>query len=304
MTTSARLGIFYSVAANTLWGLFPIYWTWLAAASAPELLCHRVVWSFVFALLVVLVRYRLASPAKRAALRQQFSEPSTWKTYSLAAVMIAINWLAFLWAVNNNRVLLASLGYYINPLINVLLGVIVLREHLSRSRWVALGFAGFGVTVMTIQTGELPWISFAMALAFGVYALTKKRAKLAAVEGLMLETMMLAPLAIGYLIWLNQNSDTGGLFANSGRATDLLLIFGGVVTITPLALFSAATQRVPLSLIGVLQYVGPTLQFLIGIFYFGEEMPAGRLIGFGFVWIGVAIFLAPMLQSRFRSSSA
>lgn len=298
MSPSIRLGLFYSIAANTIWGVFPIYWNLLQRAKAVELMSHRVVWAFGFTFLITAAHYWYSDSERRRQLKRQFSDAKVWKTYSMAAVLIAINWVAFLWAVNNDRVLLSSLGYYINPLVNVLLGVIVLQERLTPSKWLAVALAAVGVTVMSAGTGEVPWVSFAMAISFGLYALVKKRAPMKAMEGLFMETLILFLPATVYLWWLG--STGGGVFGAVDRSTDVLLILGGLLTITPLALFSAATQRAPLSLIGVLQYVGPTLQFLVGAFYFGETLSTYKLIGFGFVWMGVIVFMIPV----FRKNSA
>ncbi|MCO8120736.1 EamA family transporter RarD [Stieleria sp. TO1_6] len=289
MSASTRWGIFFAVAANTIWGVFPIYWSLLRGTPAAELVGHRVVWAFVFSLLVAVFRFQRGSRDYRQSLLAALRQRQTWVTYGMAGGLIAINWLAFLWAVTHDRVLLSSLGYYINPLLNVLLGVVVLGEHLSRSRWFAIGLAAIGVLVMTYAAGEVPWVSLAMATSFAGYALIKKRARLDAMNGLVLETSVLVVPTLIYLAWIYQSG--GGDFGKGDVNKDWLLILGGLFTLVPLALFSAATQRAPLSLIGVLQYVGPTLQFIVGVFYFGEPLSSATLVGFSFVWTGVAVFL-------------
>lgn len=286
---STRLGIIYAIAANVIWGLFPIYWGLIAGIPAVELVCHRIVWAFVFSFAIAVIRFRLSSRVVREALLDQLRCRRTWAMYALAAVFIAINWGAFLWAVTNDRVLLSSLGYYINPLFNMLLGVLVFGEHLSRARWVAVGLAAIGVSVMTYAAGEVPWASLIMASSFAGYAMIKKMGKLDPLYGLFIETLTLIIPALIYMGMVYQAG--GGVFGRGDAVVDWWLIIGGLLTLVPLALFSAATQRAPLTLIGVLQYVGPTLQFIVGVFYFGEAVSQFTLLGFGFVWIGVAVFL-------------
>lgn len=289
MSASTRLGILFAVAANVIWGLFPIYWKLLESVPSLELVGHRIVWAFAFALAIAVVRFRLSSRTARVALLEALSRRKTWATYSLSAVLIAINWGAFLYAVTHSQILLSSLGYYINPLFNVLLGVIVLGERLPPIRWGAVGLAAIGVVVMTISAGAVPWVSLAMATSFAGYALVKKKAKLDALNGLFLETLVLLVPTLIYLTWLHGSG--GGAFGRGNTTIDWLLIVGGFLTLVPLGFFSAATQRIPLTLVGVLQYVGPTLQFIVGAFYFGENLSTFTLVGFAFVWSGVGVFL-------------
>lgn len=288
MSGTSRSGFVLAVSANTIWGLFPIFWHLLQGIPAGELVAHRIVWAFLFSVAIGVVRHRFRDRETKRELWKQIRKPSTWATYSLAALLIAINWLAFLWAVTNDRVLLSSLGYYINPLFNVMLGVFVLKERLPVARWIAIGFAAAGVLVMSIAAGEIPWVSLIMASSFAGYALVKKRAKLDALDGLTIETTVMILPSLLFLTILH--SGGGGSFGES-TAKDLLLITGGFLTLLPLALFSAATQRAPLSLIGILQYVGPTLQFIVGAFYFGEPLDHATLAGFALVWTGVVLFL-------------
>lgn len=289
MSATTRLGIIFAVAANTIWGLFPIYWGLITGIPAVELVCHRIVWAFVFSFTIAVIRFRLSSRAVRQAILEALSCRRTWAMYSLAAIFIAINWLAFLWAVTNDHVLLSSLGYYINPLFNMMLGVVVFGEYLSRTRWVAVVLAAIGVSVMTYAAGEVPWCSLIMASSFAGYAMIKKMGKLDPLYGLCIETLALIVPALIYLAIVYQAG--GGEFGRGDAAVDWWLIIGGFLTLVPLALFSAATQRAPLTLIGVLQYIGPTLQFIVGVFYFGEPISQFTLLGFGFVWTGVAVFL-------------
>lgn len=284
-----RAGLFFAVAAHCLWGVFPLYWRLLEAVPSIQLVCHRILWSFVLLLVFVPLMLRVGRPE---ALRQFVDAVRcrrTWMVYAVAAAMIGINWAAFLWAVNNGRVLDASLGYYINPLLNVLLGVVFLRERLRVAQWVAVAVAAAGVAVMTIAGGGLPVASLAMACSFAIYGLVKKKAPLPTLAGLMLETTVLALPAVGYLAFAEVRGT--GAFGHLGWLSDVLLITGGLVTVTPLALFATACQRVPLSTIGLLQYVGPTLQFFVGTVVFGEAFGGSRLIGFVCVWTGLVIYL-------------
>ncbi|WP_372897327.1 EamA family transporter RarD [Stieleria sp.] len=290
MSASTRLGFFCAVAANVIWGLFPIFWNLLRGTSALELVSHRIVWAFVFSMVIAVIRFRLSSRIVRAALLESLRRRQTWAIYSAAAFLIAINWGAFLYAVTNEQVLLSSLGYYISPLFNVLLGVVVLGERLSAPRWGAVGLAGVGVTVMTVAAGQFPWVSLLMAGSFAGYALVKKKARLDPMNGLFLETLVLLSPTLVYLAFLYQGG--AGDFGRGDPMLDWMLIIGGFLTLVPLAFFSAAAQRIPLTLIGVLQFIGPTLQFFVGAFYFGEPMSTYTLVGFAFVWSGVAVFLA------------
>ena len=204
MSPSTRFGLLLAVAAHSLWGLFPIYWRTLAHVDSTELVCHRIVWAFLFSLLIAAIRFRLGSRDKRKRFVDALRQPETWATYSCAALMIAVNWGAFLIAVNSGNVLLSSLGYYINPLFNVLLGVIVLGERLHRRGWIAIAIAAVGVAIMTVGFGGLPWVSLTMATSFAIYGLTKKKAKLDPLDGLLLETGLLVVPTAAYLIWLGR----------------------------------------------------------------------------------------------------
>jgi chloramphenicol-sensitive protein RarD len=285
-----RTGIFCALAAHTLWGLFPLFWNLLGHVGSVELVCHRIVWSFVCLIVVVPWLAHFGKLGGSLSLRQMLGQPRMWLIYAAAAGLIAINWFAFIWAVNHDRVLEASLGYYINPLLNVSLGVIFLGERLGKVQWAAVGSAATGVLVMTIAGGGLPWVSLAMAASFAFYGLVKKQAPLPVMAGLLLETTVLALPAAGFLVWAYAEGE--GAFLQQDWLTDVLLLMCGVITITPLALFATAARRVPLSLIGILQYVGPTLQFLVGTLIFGEPFAGWRIVGFVFVWIGLLLYLS------------
>ncbi|TWU56972.1 EamA-like transporter family protein [Rubripirellula tenax] len=278
---SYRVGVVFAILAHVCWGFFPLYWRMLRSVSAVELTAHRVVWSFAILTVLTVSVQRLRHLVWRRHPRW------TIAIYAAAAVMIAINWLAFLYAVGTDRVLQASLGYYINPLVNVLLGVAVLGERLKRSQIIAVVSAAIGVGVMAVAGSGMPWIALTLALSFGSYALLKKKATLGAFEGLTLETGMLLPIASIYLIATSQSDPS-----SYTSATWSLLVLGGAVTITPLALFAVAAKRVPLSTIGILQYVGPTLQWIVGAIILGEPISTSQFIGFAFVWAGVIVFIA------------
>jgi chloramphenicol-sensitive protein RarD len=221
-----------------------------------------------------------------------------WLRYGFAGTLLAINWLAFLWAVNNNAVLQASLGYYINPLLSVLLGVVVLGEKLARVHWCAIGVVTAGVAVMTVAGGGLPWVSLAMATSFSLYAFVKKGAQLPALTGLWFEMLILVPVSALYLfLQASEFAPSGQTSVVYGSTTDWwLLAGGGIITVLPLALFSSAAKTVSLSMMGILQYVGPTLQFLVGVLVYHELFSGGRVLGFALVWCGVLLYLAPSLR--------
>lgn len=289
-TAHVRWGIFCAIAAHTLWGLFPLYWRMLGDVPSVELVSHRIVWSCVLLMIVVPVVIRRGMLGGVAPLIAALRNPRAWGIYAVAGAMIGINWLAFIWAVNHDRVLEASLGYYINPLLNVLMGVVLLGERLRTVQWAAVSLAALGVAVMAVGAGGLPWVSLAMASSFSVYGLVKKKAPLPGLVGLMFEMLVLVLPALAYLAFVEVDSE--GALGRNGRWVDLLLVAGGVVTVLPLALFATAARRVSLSTIGLLQYVGPTLQFFVGAVVFAEPLGAGRLVGFGFVWAGLLLYLS------------
>ncbi|GAB3867654.1 EamA family transporter RarD [Dactylosporangium cerinum] len=265
-----------------MWGVFPLYFRALRPSGAVEVLAHRIVWSLlsVTVLLTVLARWRtlgaLIKDAKRLA------------GISAAAVFIAVNWGVYIFAVDTDRVVEASLGYFINPLFVILLGVLVLRERLRRMQWVALGVGTIAVVVLSVDYGQLPWIALTLAGSFGTYSLIKKRLGLPAGEGLFLESAVLSLPAVGFLAWLaSRHEET---FGTVSTWHTVLLAGSGLLTAVPLLLFAEAANRVPLSGLGILQYLTPTLQLILGVLVFHEPMPAGRLAGFVIVWCALAIF--------------
>ena len=294
-------GFWSGVAAYTIWGLVPLYWKLLKHVPAIQVLGHRIVWSLV--VLVVLV----------AVLRRGGRRPRDGRTalasvsrrvvglYAIAAALIAVNWFLYIYAVNAGFIVETSLGYYITPLVNVLFGVLFFHERMRPAQWVSIALATTGVVQLTFAYGALPWIAFGLAASFGSYGLAKKKAPLDPVEGLTLETAILAPVAILYLVLLHRTGE--GAFLRTGATSDALMIGGGVVTTVPLLLFAAAVRTVPLSVIGILQYIGPTLQFLLGVFVYEEPFSHSQLIGFSIVWAALAIYAGDSLRARRLGSS-
>lgn len=285
-----QAGIWYGLAAYGLWGLFPLYWKLLARVPALEVLAHRISWSFV--VLVVLV-----AGLQRAGARTR-QRPSARVTllYGAAAVLIGVNWFLYVWAVNAGFVVETSLGYYITPLVNVLLGVVAFRERLRPPQWTAVGLAAAGVVHLTVTYGSIPWVAAGLALSFGIYGLVKKTAPLAALEGLTLETALLVAPATAYLWMLH--GDGRGAFLRLDPATSVMLAGGGVVTVVPLLLFASAVRRVPLSVMGVLQYIAPTIQLLLGVLVFREPFSRSQMVGFSLVWLALLVFTVDGMRRR------
>jgi chloramphenicol-sensitive protein RarD len=263
------------------------FWRQLSYIDPLEVVCHRVVWAWVILLCLAPVLVYTAAPQLRRELSEFIWKPRIWITYATAACLITINWLVFIWAVSNDRVVDASLGYYINPLLNVLLGVLVIRESLGRTQWLAVGVATVGVSVMAVAGQGVPWVSLLLAVSFSLYGLVKRNAPMPPLLGLLLETTILVGPAIWLLTWRTSTPRLPNAFASP----ELLLVLGGLLTIMPLALFAFAARRVPLSTLGILQYIGPTLQFLIGVLIFSEDFKPARIFGFVCVWIALLIYV-------------
>jgi chloramphenicol-sensitive protein RarD len=289
-----RRGTLYGAAAYALWGLFPLYWPLLRPSGAVEVLAHRIAWS----LLVVAVL--LALTRRRAQLKAAVRNRRTLLSISLAAVFIAVNWGTYIYGVSNDRVVETSLGYFINPIVTVMLGVVVLKERLRPAQWVALGAAAVAVLVLTVENGSPPWIALVLAFSFAFYGLLKKTAGVGAVEGLAIETAVLLPVAGVYLAVLGATG--GSTFGTEGPGHAVLIALSGIITAVPLLMFGAAATRVPLSTLGVLQYLAPTLQFLLGITLFGEPLPVAKLVGFVLVWFGLALFTTDLVRHARRQS--
>lgn len=293
--TDERRGTLYGVAAYVLWGLFPIYWKLLDFAGADELLAHRVVWCL---LVVVLL---LAVQRQWAWLRTVGTDRSAMTRMSLAAALIGVNWYLYIYGVNSDRVVETALGYFINPIVTVLIGVLVLAERLRPVQWAAIGLGTIAVLVLTIDYGRPPWIALGLAFTFAFYGLLKKQvgASVGAVQSLTIETAVLFLPALGWLLWLGSRGDLS--FGDVGFADSLLLATTGVATAIPLLFFAAAARRIPLSVIGLLQYLAPVLQFVTGVFIFDEPMPASRLIGFTLVWGALLVLTVDSLHHRQRA---
>jgi chloramphenicol-sensitive protein RarD len=292
MVSEQRRGFLLGVAAYSMWGIFPLYWTLLEPAGAVEILAHRVAWS-----LLVMVGLTVAL-RRTSQLRAIFRSPRLLALLTVASVVIGFNWGGFIWGVNNHRVVEVSLGYFINPLVTVLLGVVVLGERLRPLQWTAIGIATLAVVGLTIDYGQPPWVAFLLAGSFGTYGLAKKKAGVEAVESLTFETMVLTPIALGYLVWLS--ADGSANFADHGVPHALLLASTGLVTAVPLICFGAAAIRVSMTTIGLLQYLAPTIQFALGLLVFDEKMTPVKWLGFAFVWLALAIFTIEALHQRGR----
>lgn len=287
-----RKGLLLGVAAYLLWGAFPLYWPLLEPAGAIEILAHRILWSMLTMGLVVVVLRR--SGRVRALARDR----RVLALLVVSALSVTVNWATYIWGVNNDRVVETSLGYFINPLVTVLMGVFILGERLRRAQWVAMGIGLAAVLVLTWDYGRPPWVALVLALSFGIYGLAKKTADVPAVEGLTFETMLVAPVAFVYVGWLATTGDAD--FGAHGVGHALLLTTTGIVTAIPLLCFGAAAIRVPLVTLGLLQYLAPILQFALGVFWLGENMPAGRWAGFALVWVALVVFTTDALRHRRR----
>ena len=286
MNQHEKKGIMYAGACYLLWGVFPIYWKWLEHVAADEILANRILWSFVFMVIFLLVtsKWRQLKSTVQVLIRQ----PKQIFALIAASLLISGNWFMFIWAVNSERVIETSLGYYINPLMSVLLGVFILRESLSKVQIFSFFLAGAGVLILAISYGHFPWVSLTLAVTFGLYGLAKKLIKLDASVGLTLETLVVSPLALGYLFYLLQD---GRLSLFSGSAsTDLLLISGGMVTAIPLLLFAHGAQRIPLYMIGILQYITPTMTHILGVLVYHEPFSLVKLGAFACIWCALLIF--------------
>lgn len=275
-------GAWYAVGAYVLWGVLPIYWKQLHNIPAVEMIGHRIFWSFITVCLILGWRKNWGNFLKIII------KPSVLLPYATASLLIGINWLIFIWAVNSDFIIETSLGYFINPLISVLLGVVILKERLRNWQWFPVILAASGVIFTTLAYGKFPWISLSLALSFGLYGLVKKTAPLNSLYGLTIESGFLLIPSLIYLISLQFSGDAA--FLHTGIQTDLLIILSGIVTTIPLLLFASATQKISLSLIGILQYIAPTLQFLIGVFIYREAITQIQLFGFGMVWIALIFF--------------
>ncbi|HET9024393.1 MAG TPA: EamA family transporter RarD [Burkholderiaceae bacterium] len=290
-------GVVFALTAYLLWGVFPLYFKQVQSVAPLEVLANRMVWSLVFvAGLLTILR---GTQWLRDLLRNR--PPIGW--FALSALAVSLNWLIYIWAVNTGHIVDASLGYFINPLLNVLIGALFLHERLRPAHWVAVLLAALAVAWLTWSAGQLPWIGLTLAISFAAYGLLRKRAPLGAIEGLAVETALLAPAAIAYLAWLAFHRESALLEALSdGRpALVVSLLLAGPITAVPLLFFAAGVRRIPFATLGILQYVGPSLQLLIGVRLYGEPFEADKLIAYGAIWLALAIFSIDGLM-QWRSS--
>jgi chloramphenicol-sensitive protein RarD len=293
LAADRRLGTVAGIAAYTLWGLFPLVFHELRSVGAAEILLHRIVWSFVVVVALLVIRgdrqWFAAVRATRHGLRN----------LTLAAGFIAVNWLVYIWAVNHDHVVEAALGYYINPLITVALGVLVLGEHLRRLQLTALAFGAAAVAVLSVAYGRVPWIALVLACSFAAYGFLKKAVSVEATTSLAVETAVLLPAALVGMVVLQASGEAAFLHGGGGR--DLLLVSLGVVTAVPLLLFGTAASRIPLSLLGLLQYLTPTMQLICGVVVFHEPLPPERVAGFVLVWVALVLLAADALRTARRA---
>jgi chloramphenicol-sensitive protein RarD len=284
-------GMLYAALAFSIWGLFPLYFHAVGNVDALEVLAHRMLWSLL--LLALVLTWRRQWAWLGLALRQ----PRVVGSFIASALLLSANWFTYIWAVNHGHVIDASLGYFLTPLVNVTLGYALLHERLRRGQWLAIALAACGVAWLAWQTGQLPWIAMLLAATFGGYGLLRKTAALGALEGLSFETLILFPLAFAYLAWLTL-AGTSTFIATDSGSTRALLLAAGPVTAIPLLLFAAGARRIPLSVLGLLQYIAPTIQLLLGIWIFHETFSAERMTGFIIIWSALALYAAEGLWQR------
>ena len=292
-----RAGFIAVAAAFVIWGLFPIYLAGLTKVSALEITAHRIAWSFVFVISWLALRGELGK------IRAAIARDGILVRLFISAALITVNWLAFVWAVNESHVTDVSLGYYVNPLVNVVLGIFILSERLNRTQWIAVALAAAGVAYLTFETGHIPWAAFAVAISFAIYGLIRKTANVEALPGLAIELMILLPLALGHIVWreLQGVGALGTAVVQGNGLIITLLVFSGLVTALPLYLFAYGARLIPYSTVGVIQYIAPSMQLAAAVFFFGEAFQRGRVVGFGLIWLALAVYAADGLWRARRS---
>jgi len=283
-----KTGLLFGISSYVLWGAFPLYWPLLKPASALEIVSHRAVWTLVFCVIILAITKSL----KTTLLTMK--RPKVASKLFLTSLLISVNWMVYIWATNNGHVVEASLGYYINPLVTIGFGVIVLKEKLQTLQWAAVCLASLGVVVLTIDFGRLPWIALALAISWGSYGFVKKQLGLGALEGLAIETLIASLPYVLYLLYIG-NKGTGQF--GHGINITILLVSAGAITAIPLLLFNGATTRLPLTVIGLFQYITPTLQFCIGVWIRHEDMPTLRWIGFLIIWVALSVLAIDLVRS-------
>ncbi len=285
-----KKGIIFALGAYLTWGVFPIYWKWLHTVPAIQLIGHRIIWSFVLLTLIIFAtrQWKLFGAA--------ISRPKVVLIYLASGILLTINWLTYVWAVNAGFIVETSLGYFINPLFSVLLGVVFLRERLRPAQYALIGMAAVGVIYVAVSYGQFPWIALTLAVSFGLYGLVKKTAPLGSLHGLTLETGLLFIPAAAFLFFMDRSGE--GAFLHTGLLQSVLMAGAGVVTTIPLLLFASAVQRIPLAMVGVLQYITPTMQFLLGVLVYREVFNRSHLIGFCIVWAALILFWGEGMWAR------
>jgi chloramphenicol-sensitive protein RarD len=281
-------GLLYAILSYTAWGVFPLYWKMLIVVPSEQILAHRVVWSLGFLAITILIM-------RKTALMSYLKQPKIIGMLVITSFLIGLNWGVYIYAVNHDHIVESSLGYYINPLISVILGMLFLKERLSRLQTFAVFFALAGVVWLTVHIGRIPWISLTLALSFSFYGFLRKKINLESMPGLLIETMILAPFALWYLWHVDQNQT--GVFLHHSHMVDFLLILGGLITAIPLFMFGMAATRIPLSTLGFVQYLSPTIQLMIGLFVYNEVFSPSYLISFCLVWIGLAIYTYDLIRT-------
>lgn len=290
------IGNIYAIAAYILWGLLPLYWKLLDAIPADEILAHRIFWSFIFVTGLIVVQKRWTQ------LKETISNRKVLWQIALCSVLITINWFIYIWAVNSNHIVEASMGYYINPLIVILLGMLVLKERLNRWQGISVVLATLGVAIITVEYGKVPWIALGLAVTFALYGLLKKLVNIESIISLGIETMLISPVALGYIFY--QQVTGPGALGSISLPTTLILFCAGFATATPLLWFGQGARRIPLSTMGFYQYIAPTISLTIGVILFKEQFTVTHLISFGFIWTGLAIYSASKLMKPKREAKA
>jgi len=288
-----KRGPLLAAGAYLLWGMLPIYWRALAGVPALEILLHRIVWSLVVVLVLLALRQEWQW------LADGLRHPAVFRVFLITAALLAVNWLVYLWANNNSHIVETSLGYFITPLVSVVLGLLVLHERMRPGQWLSVGIAALGVLFLVLTAGGTLWISLVLALSFGFYGLLRKTARLGSLEGLTVEMAILFLPALAYLLYLSSSGQAA--FGAGDASTTALLAFSGVVTAVPLLLFAAGARLVPLTTLGLLQYIAPTMQFCIGVFIYHEPFDQARLLGFSIVWLALAVYSAEGYRHRRRA---
>ncbi|MFE6168812.1 EamA family transporter RarD [Viridibacillus arvi] len=281
-----KKGILSALGAYIIWGIFPLYWKGLQHVASEEVLAGRVIWSFILTLIFVV----LLKQGKMLLVdfKQLWQHPKSFWLLVTAAYLISLNWFLYIWAVNNNHIVESSLGYYMNPLVSVLLGIFFLKEKLSKAQVMSFIIAAIGVLILVISYGQIPWLSFGLALTFGVYGLLKKKVLVDATRGLVLETFFILPVAVAYYVYVYLHGNIS--FLHTDMKTDVLIIGTGIVTAVPLILFATGAQKIPLYLVGFIQYVSPTIMLFLGVIVYGESFSGIDLLSFSFIWVALILF--------------